>query len=42
MYLDTLPFLERAIGMYKRCGFEEIERYNDSPLDNTIFMRKAL
>ena len=42
MYLDTLPFLERAIGMYKRCGFEEIQRYNDSPLDNTIFMRLVL
>ena len=39
MYLDTLPFLERALRMYKRYGFYEIERYNDSPLDTTIYMR---
>lgn len=42
MYLDSLPFLKTAIKMYKRYGFEEIERYNDSPVDNTIFMRIAL
>jgi GNAT superfamily N-acetyltransferase len=42
MYLDTLPFLKTALRMYKRFGFEEIERYNDSPLDSTIFMRCKL
>lgn len=42
MYLDTLPFLKTALKMYRRYGFEEIERYNDSPIDETIFMRKAL
>jgi len=42
MYLDTLPFLKTAIKMYRRYGFEEIERYNDSPIDNTIFMRIKL
>ena len=42
MYLDTLPFLKTALKMYKRFGFEEIERYNDSPIDDTIFMRIAL
>lgn len=42
MYLDTLPFLKTALKMYRRYGFEEIERYNDSPIDNTIFMRIAL
>ncbi len=42
MYLDTLPFLKTALRMYKRFGFEEIERYNDSPIDNTIFMRIKL
>ena len=42
MYLDTLPFLRKAIGMYRRRGFVEIERYNDSPIDDTIFMRCAL
>lgn len=42
MYLDTLPFLTTAIKMYRRYGFEEIARYNDSPIDETIFMRIAL
>lgn len=42
MYLDTLPFLDTAIQMYKRLGFYEIGRYNDSPLDSTIYMRKEL
>ena len=42
MYLDTLPFLKTAIKMYRRYGFEEIERYNDSPVDDTIFMRIKL
>ena len=42
MYLDTLPFLEIAIQMYKRLGFYEIGRYNNSPLDSTIYMRKEL
>lgn len=42
MYLDTLPFLKAALVMYKRAGFYEIERYNDSPLDTTIYMRCEL
>ena len=42
MYLDTLPFLKTALKMYRRFGFEEIARYNDSPIDDTIFMRIAL
>jgi len=42
MSLDTLPFLTRALEMYRRCGFEEIEKYNDSPIDDSIFMRIAL
>ena len=42
MYLDTLPFLEKAIGMYRRRGFVEIEKYSDSPIDDTIYMRIAL
>ncbi len=42
MLLDTLPFLERAIGMYRALGFYEIARYSDSPLDSTIYMRLDL
>lgn len=37
--LDTLPFLKTAIEMYKRRGFYEIERYNNSPMDSSIFMK---
>ncbi len=42
MLLDTLPFLETAIKMYKKMGFYEIGCYNDSPLDNTIYMKLDL
>lgn len=42
MLLDTLPFLQRAIQMYRRFGFYEIESYNDSPMDTSIFMRLDL
>ncbi len=37
--LDTLPFLETAISMYKRYGFYEIESYNNSPMDNLIYLK---
>lgn len=42
MYLDTLPFLKTALKMYKKYGFEEIEQYNDSPIDDTIYLRCQL
>ncbi|MGN1170723.1 MAG: GNAT family N-acetyltransferase [Lachnospiraceae bacterium] len=42
MLLDTLPFLESAIHMYRKCGFYEIECYNDSPMDTSIYMRLDL
>ena len=40
--LDTLPFLTSAIKMYKNLGFYEIDKYNDSPMDNTIYYRLDL
>ena len=40
--LDTLPFLETAIGMYKRMGFYEIPSYNNSPMDNLIYLKYDL
>lgn len=40
--LDTLPFLETAISMYKRYGFYEIESYNNSPMDNLIYLKYDL
>lgn len=42
MLLDTLPFLQRAIHMYKKFGFYEIESYNDSPMDTSIYMKLDL
>lgn len=40
--LDTLPFLESAIQMYKKFGFYEIKSYNESPMDSSIYMRLDL
>lgn len=40
--LDTLPFLEIAINMYKSYGFYEIESYNNSPMDNLIYLKYDL
>lgn len=42
MLLDTLPFLKSAIHLYKEYGFYETEKYNDSPLENSIYMRLNL
>ena len=42
MLLDTLPFLETAIQMYRRLGFYEIPSYNDSPMDTSIYMKLDL
>ena len=42
MLLDTLPFVLPALKLYKAYGFEEIARYNDSPMDTSIYMRLAL
>ena len=42
MLLDTLPFLESAIHMYKIFGFYEIESYNDSPMQTSIYMKLDL
>ena len=42
MLLDTLPFLESALHMYRKFGFYEIESYNDSPMSSSIFMRLDL
>ena len=40
--LDTLPFLNAAIDMYKKYGFYEIESYNNSPMDNLIYLKYDL
>mgnify|MGYP003328006538 CR=1 FL=1 len=40
--LDTLPFLQAAQKLYRKVGFYEIEKYNDSPMDNATYMRYDL
>ncbi len=40
--LDTLPFLASAIHIYEKMGFYRTGRYNDSPMDSSIYMRLDL
>lgn len=42
MLLDTLSFLKDAITLYPKLGFYEIARYNDSPMENAVYMRLDL
>lgn len=42
MVLDTLPVLGDAIEIYKMFGFYEIPPYNDSPIEETVFLRLDL
>ncbi len=42
MLLDTLPFLQSAIYMYKKVGFYEISCYNNSPMSSSIYMKLNL
>lgn len=42
MLLDTLPFLKGAIHLYKKLGFYEIPKYNNSPMDTSIYMKLDL
>lgn len=42
MLLDTLPFLQSAIHLYQKYGFHEIESYNNSPMDTSIYMKLDL
>lgn len=42
MLLDTLPFLESALRMYRRFGFYQIPCYNNSPMESSIYMKLDL
>lgn len=42
MLLDTLPFLHSAIRLYRKYGFVETERYNNSPMDTSVYMKLDL
>lgn len=40
--LDTLRHMEAALGIYKSFGFVECEKYYDTPMENTVFLKKEL
>ena len=42
MYLDTFPFLQTAIQMYRGYGFYEIECYNNCPMEDVVYMKLDL
>lgn len=42
MLLDTLPFLQSAMKLYRGLGFYEIPCYNDSPMAESYFFQLDL
>lgn len=42
MLLDTLPFLDSAIRLYRKFGFYKVGRYNDNPIDTSVYLRLDL
>ncbi|MCH3987399.1 MAG: GNAT family N-acetyltransferase [Lachnospiraceae bacterium] len=42
MRLDTFPFMKSAIRLYESYGFHYIEKYNDNPAKNAVFMELNL
>jgi len=42
LLLDTFPFLHSARRIYRRLGFYDIGSYNDSPMENLIYLQLDL
>lgn len=40
--LDTLSHMEAALGIYKSIGFVKCEKYYETPMEETVFLRKEL
>ncbi|QDS74924.1 hypothetical protein FKW77_004262 [Venturia effusa] len=40
--LDTLRHMEAALGIYNKFGFVECEKYYETPMENTVFLRQEL
>jgi GNAT superfamily N-acetyltransferase len=42
MRLDSLPFMEKAVQLYERLGFQKIDPYRHNPIEGTVFMELKL
>ena len=42
MLLDTLPFLDSALRLYRGFGFYEVSRYYDNPIETSVYLRLDL
>jgi ribosomal protein S18 acetylase RimI-like enzyme len=42
MRLDTLPFMESAIALYRSLGFRQIERYDANSPPDALYFELAL
>jgi len=42
MRLDTLPYMGAAVALYRAYGFRDIPPYNDSPVEDTLFLELDL
>ena len=42
MRLDTLPRMSAARSLYLSLGFQQIERYNENPIEGVLFFELQL
>ncbi|MHC4662282.1 MAG: GNAT family N-acetyltransferase [Planctomycetota bacterium] len=42
MRLDTVPGMEKAISLYRKLGFQDIDSYRHNPIPGTLYMELEL